>query len=71
MPSFSIENFDNTGENRISVRDDKKNIEFQILTALFDFGFLELVIGDLCSQRLEDDPSNMITWEWDTDGFQM
>lgn len=53
------------------MRDDKKNIEFQILTALFDFGFLELVIGDLRSQRLEDDPSNMITWEWDTDGFQM
>ena len=43
------------------MRDDKKNIEFQILTALFDFGFLALVIGDLGSQRLEDDPSNMIT----------
>lgn len=53
------------------MRDDEKNIEFQILTALFGFGFLALVIGDLRSQRLEDDPSNMITWEWDMDGFQI
>lgn len=51
------------------MRKDRKEIEIQILTALFAFGFLALGMGGLGSQRLESDPNNMIRWQWDMDGF--
>jgi hypothetical protein len=60
---------DQIGHNQISVRNNGKDVEFRILTALFAFGFLTLVIGGLHSPRLEGDPNNMISW--DADDFQV